>query len=238
MQPQPYPFAAVLFDLDGVIVDSTEIHYRAWTEFARELGHTPSASDLLAANGRRAGETIRAWFGDRFSDEEIAALVREKEARANRLLATSALPTIPGVRLFVEALVRAGVPRAVATSAVPANAELALERAGLRGAFDVVVTAADVSRGKPAPDPWLLAASRLGVAPGACLVVEDAVSGIRAAKAAGARCLALATTFPRERLAAEGPDWIATDFTELPPELVPQAVPARAATAAGRPYRP
>jgi beta-phosphoglucomutase-like phosphatase (HAD superfamily) len=109
---------------------------------------------------------------------------------------------------------------AVATSAVPANAARALARVGLAGRFRVLVTAADVSHGKPHPEPYLTAARRLGVDAARCLVVEDSVSGLRAGHAAGATCLALATTFPRATLAAESPRWVAGDFTDLPGELL------------------
>ena len=213
---RPYPFAAVLFDLDGVIIDTTGLHYRAWEEFGRAHGHVPSRDELLATNGRRAGEVLRVWFGEGLSEEEAAALVLERETLFNRLLATEPVSEVPGVREFLEALRRAGVPRAVATSAVPMNAELSLSRLGLRGMFDARLTAADVVRGKPDPEVYLKAASALGVAPTACLVIEDAVLGVRAALAAGARCLALTTTFPRDVLLQEAPHWLAEDFRTLP----------------------
>ncbi|WP_224367664.1 HAD family hydrolase [Hyalangium versicolor] len=211
-----YPFAAVLFDLDGVIIDTTELHYRVWEEFARAHGRVLYRDELQATNGRRAGEVMRAWFGEGLSDQEISALVQERETLFNRRLATEPVSEVPGVREFLEDLRRAGVPRAVGTSAVPMNAELALSRLGLQEMFDARVTAADVSRGKPDPEVYLKAASALGVAPTECLVVEDAVLGVRAARAAGARCVALTTTFPRDVLLQEAPQWLAEDFRTLP----------------------
>jgi beta-phosphoglucomutase len=132
------------------------------------------------------------------------------------------VPPVPGAIEFVHAPQRAGIPMAVATSATPQNASLALSRVAMEGIFDVVISAADVTSGKPDPEPYLKAAERLGVWPAACLVIEDSVSGIRSAKAAGAKCLALATTFPRESLAAEYPDWLANGFAEIPPSLRPK----------------
>ena len=139
----------------------------------------------------------------------------------NRLLKTERLPTIPGATEFVRALDAAGIPVAVATSATPENARLSILRIGLEGIFGAVITASDVTNGKPHPEPYLKAADRLGVSAAVCLVIEDSVSGIRAGKAAGAKCLALATTFPREVLAAQSPDWLVNRFADIPSELRP-----------------
>jgi HAD superfamily hydrolase (TIGR01509 family) len=215
-------YDAVLFDLDGVLVDTTALHGRVWSEFGSFHGYAPTRAELLATNGLRAGVVVQAWLGPGLGDEAVAALVAEREVLFNRLLSVEPMAAVPGAADFVGALASAGVPMAVATSAVPANAELALARIGLRRAFSAVVTAPDVSKGKPDPECWLKAAALLGVAPGRCLVVEDSISGIRAARAAGARCLALETTFPREALLQEGPDWVVADLRTIPRELVPR----------------
>ncbi len=110
---------------------------------------------------------------------------------------------------------------AVVTSATPENARLSLSRAGMEGIFDIVITAADVANGKPDPEPYLKAAERLGVSATTCLVIEDSVSGIRSAKSAGAKCLALPTTFPRESLSAESPDWLVASFADIPSVIRP-----------------
>lgn len=216
---KPYPFLAVLFDLDGVLIDTTELHYRVWDEFGRGNGFVPSRQQLLATNGRRADETIRLWLGTDLSDHQIAALTADRETYFNRLLETEPVLAVPGAVEFAHGLRAAGVPMAVATSATPENARLSLSRIGMGDFFGVVISAADVANGKPHPEPYLKAAERLGVAASGCLVIEDSVSGIRAAKAAGAKCLALATTFPRESLAAEGPDWLAGGFGNMPLEV-------------------
>ncbi len=216
-----YPFSAVLFDLDGVVIDTTALHYRVWDEFARSRNYTPTDVELLATNGRRAGETIRAWLGTTLDESEVAALTAEREALFNRLLATEPVPAVAGIEAYVAGLTAAGIPRAVVTSAIPANAELSLKRVGLQKAFDVIVTASDVKRGKPDPEGYLKAAAALVIPIAKCVVIEDSIPGIRAAKASGARCIALATTFPRDALAAERPDWLVTDFLDLPPELRP-----------------
>jgi HAD superfamily hydrolase (TIGR01509 family) len=213
-----FPFAAVLFDLDGVIADTTELHYKVWKEFAAQHNYTPTGEELLATNGRRAAETLRLWLGQSLDDQAVATLTTDRETLFNRMLATEPVPPVPGVGRFVQMLKAGRIPKAVVTSAVPANATLALERVELRDAFDVIITAADVVRGKPDPEPYLMAARRLSVAPNLCLVVEDSIPGIRAAKAAGSKCLALTTTFSREMLVVERPDWIARDFNALKDE--------------------
>jgi HAD superfamily hydrolase (TIGR01509 family) len=216
-----YPFAAVLFDLDGVLIDTTDLHYRVWDEFARSRGFIPSRQQLLATNGRRADETIRLWMGSNLTNEQVAAITAEREAYFNRLLAIERVPGVPGAAEFVAALVDARVPIGVATSATPENAALSLSRVGLENVFGAVVTAADVTHGKPDPEPYLKLAARLGFMAADCLVIEDSVSGIRAAKASGAKCLALATTFPMTQLAAETPDWLVNGFADLPAMVRP-----------------
>lgn len=214
-----FPFAAVLFDLDGVVIDTTALHYRVWDEFARQRGYTPTRAELIATNGRRAAETIRHWLGPSLDEAEVATLSAERETHFNGLLATEPVDAVAGVHAFIGRLKGRGIPIAVATSAVPANAELSLARVGLVGVFDAVVTAADVRHGKPDPECYLKAAAALGVPVDRCVVIEDSMSGLKAGQAAGAKCLALATTFPRESLAALRPDWLAADFNDLPPEF-------------------
>jgi beta-phosphoglucomutase family hydrolase len=217
-----YSFRAVLFDLDGVLIDTAALHYRVWDEFAGSRGFVPSQDQLLATNGRRADETIRLWLGSALSDEEVAALTVDRETYYHRLLATEPVPAVPGAREFVDGLGKAGVPMAVVTSATPENARLSLSRVGLDAAiFGAVISSEDVKIGKPHPEPYLAAAARLGVSPGECLVIEDSVSGIRSAKAAGAKCLVVATTFAAQTLAAESPDWVVEGFGAILSELRP-----------------
>ncbi|MFB1479242.1 HAD family hydrolase [Corallococcus sp. RDP092CA] len=214
-------FGAVLFDLDGVVIDTTELHYRVWDEFARERGYVPTREQLLATNGRRAGETLRAWFGAELDDEQVAALTDDRERAFHRLLDHEPVSAVPGVGAYLMALKHAGVPWALGTSALARNAERALERVGLEHLFPVRVTSTDVTRGKPDPEVYLKAAAALGVSARVCVVFEDAVAGLRAARAAGAACVAVATSFPRDVLLRERPDWLVKDFRDLPRALRP-----------------
>jgi beta-phosphoglucomutase len=217
-----FPFAAVLFDLDGVIINTTPLHYRVWDTFARSHGYTPTQAELLATNGVRSAETMRRWLGSHLSDAEIERYTIEQSAYINELLETDLPAAIPGVHDYVASLAAAVIPRAIATSARVENAKRYLEKLKLTSQFDTLITSADVSEGKPHPAVYLKAAAALRVDPTKCVVIEDSVSGIQSAKAAGARCIALTTTFSREVLAAQKPDWLFSDFTELPAELRPQ----------------
>ena len=216
-----FPFSAVLFDLDGVVIDTTAMHYRVWERFGLTRGFVPTGAQLLASNGRPARETLRDWFGAALSEGEIATMMREVEPLVLEALETEPVSEVPGVSEFLQALRAAGVPWALGTSATPAHAERALSRLGLSEAFPVRITAANVVQGKPHPEVYLKAAAALGVPASACLVFEDAVSGLRAARAAGASCVALTTSFPRDVLLREAPHWIAEDFRALPADLTP-----------------
>src|ERR1700733_12603924 len=96
--PKPFPFAAVLFDLDGVLIDTTDLHYRVWGEFARARGVLPSREEILATNGRRADETIRLWLGSNLTDIQVAGVAAEREAYFNRLLGNELVLAVPGAR--------------------------------------------------------------------------------------------------------------------------------------------
>ncbi len=116
----PYPFSALLFDLDGVLIDTTALHYRVWDEFARSRGFVPTRDQLLATNGRRADETIRLWLGESLTDPQVAAITADRETYFNRLLAVEPVPGRPRrTQILVHSLRAANIPMAVATSAHP-----------------------------------------------------------------------------------------------------------------------
>ena len=197
---------AVLFDLDGVLVDSYAAHMRSWRRLAAEEGLPFSERDFARSFGRTSRESIATYWPGRASG--TARLDARKEALFRDDI-RDRFPAMEGALELVEALRAAGFALAIASSAPPDNVELTLERLGFRDSFGAVVTGADVHRGKPDPQVFLLAAQRLGAPPACCLVVEDAPVGVAAAHAGGMKAVALLSTGRRRE-----------DFDDAKPELI------------------
>ncbi len=181
---------AVVWDMDGTLVDTAELHFRAWKKLADELSLPFSRSDFVATFGRRNPEIIHQLFGRRFSDQEVAELGDRKE-KYYRSEAQRGVDLLPGVRPLLEGLHTAGYLQAIGSSAPRDNLELILELTGTRSCFQAIVAMEDTQRGKPDPQVFLIAAERLKEPPCCCLVVEDAVAGVQAAKAGGMKCIAV-----------------------------------------------
>jgi len=190
---------AVIWDMDGVLIDSGPFHFQAWREiFARERGIEFTCEVFQRTFGWRNPEMLRDALGPDTSQAEIDFLAGVKEARYRDLVrANSARLLLPGVIECLARLRQDGWRQAVASSAPAENVAVILETLPLRDYFGAVVTAEDVARGKPDPAPFLTAAQRLGVAPNRCVVVEDAPAGIEAARRAGMACIGLLTTHAR-----------------------------------------
>lgn len=186
------PSRAVLFDLDGVIVDSRPHHLSAWHELARrhQLRYEPGY--FRKTFGLR-NDAILGGLG--ITTEDLGQLAGEKEALF-RDAARGRVEALPGVRELLDALDTASLPRAVVTSTPRENLGLILESLALAGRFQALVAEEDASKGKPDPEGFLVAAQRLAVDPARCIVIEDAPAGLRAAKAAGMRALGVTTTHP------------------------------------------
>jgi beta-phosphoglucomutase-like phosphatase (HAD superfamily) len=212
---------AFLFDLDGVLVDSTKIVKRGWETFAAQRGLTiPEADYPRAIHGRRTREILIDYFG--LASSEADGLIAAGFDDKTPLVAEGELVEIPGAIAFVSASKKIGLRLAVASSASAPNVALALQTLGLAAAFDAVVSAADVRRGKPAPDPYICAAHELGVDPRDSVVFEDTIFGIASAKAAGARCVGVATTLRREDLPTA--DLVIDDFRRQEPAQLLKAL--------------
>ena len=202
---------AAIFDMDGVLIDSGAHHRDAWDLLLRELGHEPSPEGWRLTIGRPAEEAVSLLLGRRLDDFEARTLARRKRAHYTRLAERGMLP-IRGVAAFVAQLVGAGVPRAVATSASRGDLDAVLSQVGLRPHFEVIVTAEDVRWGKPNPDVFLLAAAGLDVPPGSCLVFEDSLVGVHAARNAGMRVIGVTTAHDSRELLAAGAERAIADF--------------------------
>lgn len=181
---------AVIFDLDGLLIDSEPVHHEADRRLYAGFGRAWTEDLQREFTGRRLveqTETMRRRWELPASAEE---LLRRREA-IFRELARTELRLMPGARRLLEALRAAGLPTGLGTSAERWFVDEVLRRFGLEGNFGATVSAGEVRRGKPYPDVYLEVARRLGVAPEACWVLEDAPSGVRAAKRAGMACLAI-----------------------------------------------
>jgi HAD superfamily hydrolase (TIGR01509 family) len=202
---------AAIFDMDGVLIDSGAHHRDAWDLLLRELGQEPQPESWRVTIGRPAEEAVSLLLGRSLDSYEARTLARRKRAHYARLAERGMLP-IRGVTGFVEQLARADVPRAVATSASRGDLDALLSQVGLRAHFDVIVTAEDVRWGKPNPEVFLLAAAGLEMPPAACVVFEDSLVGVQAARNAGMRVVGLTTAHDRAELLAAGAERAIADF--------------------------
>ena len=187
----------VIFDLDGVLVDSGPPHRESWRRLAREV-HVPMSDEFFARTfGQMNKDILEALFGRELPEAEWRRLGDRKEVLYRELIRGS-VPGMPGAVELVAALDADGARLGVGSSGPPENIELCLAEMGIRRTFDVVITGGDVTRGKPDPQVFLVAAEGLGLACERCVVVEDAVAGVEAAKRAGMAAVALTSTHGRE----------------------------------------
>ena len=209
----------VIFDMDGVLVDSGPPHAESWRVLARQYGLEISDEDFKAHFGKTSRDIIRTFWGPQVSDDDIRRYDQDKE-RIYRELITGEVPLTAGARDLLATLSRAGYVLAVATSGPPENLDLVLQEAELASFFAATVHGFDVKRGKPAPDCFLLAAERAGLKPEDCVVVEDAPAGIQAARAAGMQPIGFAGTHPADRLRAAGAAATVERLADITAELV------------------
>jgi HAD superfamily hydrolase (TIGR01509 family) len=189
-----------IFDWDGVIVNSSHAHEESWERLAVETCHVLPANHFSQSFGMKNEVIIPELLGWTRDPQAIAQLSLRKEELYRMIVKERGLTLLPGVKPFLEALNRAGVRRAIASSTHLLNIETALHLLGHNGYFHAVLTAEDVARGKPHPEPFLLAAQRLGAEPSRCIVFEDAHVGVAAARAAGMKVVAVTTTHPAATL--------------------------------------
>jgi beta-phosphoglucomutase len=181
---------AIIWDLDGVIIDSADEHRRAWQRLAREEGISFTDANFWATFGKR-NDDIFALQWDIHSPEQVKILADRKERYFRELIRETAAP-LPGAMELMRGLHAAGFAQALASSTPIENIELISDVLGLKRYLTILVSGETVPRGKPAPDIFLKAAQELGIDPHYCLVIEDAVAGVQAAHAAGMRCIAVA----------------------------------------------
>lgn len=205
---------AVIWDMDGVIADTAPYHFKAWQEVFRKRGVTITEDDFKRNFGQRNDRITRIVLGTDISPDELESVATEKE-EGFRNRAKNHLKPLPGAVELIKSLKEYGFLQALGSSAPPENVRLITRELKIERLFQVIVSGREVKEGKPSPLGFLLAAEKLGVEPKDCIVIEDAIAGVAAARKAGMRCLAVTNTNPRTSL--KGADLIVDSLKEVTP---------------------
>jgi len=209
----------IVFDMDGVLIDSHPVHRVAWSKFLATVGRSVSDEGLsFILAGRRREEILRHFLGD-LPESKLAEYGHQKDLFFEENFHDVKL--IPGVREFLESLEIAGLKSAIATSASSARTWGTLRRLGLGEKFSTIVTGDDVDVGKPDPAVYRLVSQRMNLPPAKLLVFEDAPCGVEAAKSAGMRCIGVSRNGRAEMLLQCGAEAIVPDFVNLSLEMLP-----------------
>jgi beta-phosphoglucomutase family hydrolase len=192
-------FKAVIWDMDGVIADTAPYHFEAWQGVFQKRGVSFTEEDFRRNFGQRNDTIIRNVLGEGLSLSEIDTIAGEKEENFRQRVMQHLKP-LPGAIELIKSLKEYGFKLALASSAPSKNIQLVTQGLGINNCFHAIVSGREVKEGKPSPQGFLLAAKRLGVAPQNCIIIEDAVAGVSAAKRAGMHCLAVTNTHPRVSL--------------------------------------
>lgn len=206
----------VIFDMDGVLVNNMAVHFEAFAAMAERYNLTAEqGADFTHLNGRGNDDIINALFpAELVAARGVESLAAEKEAIYREIYAPTIRPTA-GLRELLAELKEGGIRCAVGSSGPKENVAFVLEKCEIEPYFEVRISGDMVTRCKPDPEIFLTAAAKLGLKPEECLVFEDAIAGVMAAKAAGMKVIALTSTHTREQLSAHSPEHIVEDFTSL-----------------------
>jgi beta-phosphoglucomutase len=196
---EKHPQMAVIFDLDGVLVDTGLFHKQSWYDLAEREAFEMTDGIFYATFGMQNYQIIPMLVGRELPRDEIDRMSDWKEQRYRELIAGK-LKLLPGAKMLIDDLKKSGFLLAVGTSAPKENLDFMLDNTSLHNSFDAYVTGEEVTNGKPAPETFLKAAQKLAVAASNCVVVEDAVHGVQAAKAAKMAVIAVTTTRKRSEL--------------------------------------
>jgi len=190
---------AVVWDLDGVIADTGVYHYQAWRDVFKKRGVAYTRAEFMPYFGRRHDAIIKSVLGDRLPQKEIDAITEEKQLDYRRRVADH-IQGLPGAVALIKSIYEHHISQAIASSAVPENIAIILGGLGIIGRFQAIVHGMEAKEGKPSPQVFVLAAEKLKVKPARCLVIEDAIAGVAAARSAGMKCLAVTNSHPQEKL--------------------------------------
>jgi beta-phosphoglucomutase len=210
------PPDAVIFDMDGVLIDSNPFHLQIWRQFLTQHGVACDPEKLPAQIfGQRDDKALRMFLGPDLTDEQVVQWSEELEANFRETFRPHAKP-LPGAAALILECSQAEIPMAVASSAMKKNVDFVVDALGLAPYFRTVVSGDEVSHPKPDPEIYLRAAEHLGVEPSRSVAFEDSFIGIEAVLRAGMKCVAIASTFSVERLEREtGAHWVVRSFEEI-----------------------
>ncbi|NOK63600.1 MAG: Beta-phosphoglucomutase [Chloroflexi bacterium AL-W] len=182
-------FRAVLWDMDGTLLDSAEYHWIAWRDALAAEGHPITYDQFQASFGQRNDTILRGHYGPDLADDEIRRIGDLKEEQYREMVRTRGVALLPGVEKWLIQLHKAGWRQAIATAAPKKNATTIVKALNIEPYIDALTSAEDVQHGKPDPQVFLMAAERVGVPPSRCIVVEDAPAGLEGARRAGMRTI-------------------------------------------------
>jgi beta-phosphoglucomutase len=202
---------AVLWDMDGTLIDSAEYHWVTWRDALEREGHPITYEEFSSSFGQRNDTILRRFIGHAISADDIARIGGAKEAAYRQLVRERGIEPLPGVQHWLDRLHAAGWRQAVASSAPPANIEVIIEVLGFATVLQAWASGEEVAHGKPAPDVFLLAAERLRTESSRCVVVEDAPAGVEAGRRGGMRTVGISSM--NRTLDA---DIVVTSLTDLP----------------------
>ena len=192
-------FEAVIWDMDGVIADTAPYHCKAWRDVFHKRGVKFTEEDFKRYFGQRNDTIIHNNIGRCISPGEVDTIAAEKEENYRQRVAQNIKP-LPGAIELIRSLSERRVKMAIASSAPMGNIQLIIRGLGINNCFQAIVWGREVTEGKPSPQGFLLAAKKLGVEPQNCIVIEDAIAGVDAAKSAGMKCVAVTNTHPKASL--------------------------------------
>ncbi len=190
---------AVIWDMDGIIVDTAQYHRKGWQIVFQKRGANYTEEDYRRNTGKRNDGIIRNVLGEKIAQNEIMTITREKDETFRQLIGQNIRP-LPGVLKLITSLKEHGFKIAIASSASIENIRLITQSLKIHNYFDAIVSGWEVTKGKPNPQVFLLAVKKLGVEAEDCIVIEDAIVGVTASKRAGIRCIAVTNTNPKEDL--------------------------------------
>jgi beta-phosphoglucomutase family hydrolase len=209
---------AVLFDLDGTLLDNNEVHYKAWKKYLKDNGKEISDEDFKEnISGRTNQDAVEHIYDKKMSQEEAEKYYLKKE-EIYREMYKPDIKAIPGLEKFLEDLDKHDVTMAIATSGIQVNIDFMFEHVPIKQYFNKIINSNDIEKGKPDPEIFLKTAEELGILPENCVVFEDSIAGVQSGKAAGMKVVALTTTHTKEELGEADlviDDYRAIDFEKL-----------------------